>query len=131
MERTAATAGMAYRCRHNSWLASTLVLPRQLDPIRVLDAADTHRTTALAVLPETLRGIVGLTEATSGCYDLSALSVIAVQGPALASDLAIPAMSRFGDILYHLHGSSVVRLGDDWQRLPTAAEPPRPLALLG
>jgi hypothetical protein len=50
--------------------------------------------------------------------------VIAVQGPALASDLAIPAMSRFGDILYDLHRSSVVRLDGDWERQPPAAQRP-------
>jgi fatty-acyl-CoA synthase len=105
-------------------LASTLVLPRGFDPVGVLEVAERHGASALAVLPETLRAIVELPEATSACYDLSALSVIAVQGPALASDLAIPAMSRFGDILYDLHGSSVVRLDGDWERQPPAAQRP-------
>jgi acyl-CoA synthetase (AMP-forming)/AMP-acid ligase II len=107
-------------------LASTLVLPRTFDPTAVLDAADRHQATALATLPETLTGIIELPEATSACYDTTALRVIAVQGPALASDVAIPAMLRFGDVLYNLHGSTVVQLNADWVRqCPEKDEPAR------
>jgi acyl-CoA synthetase (AMP-forming)/AMP-acid ligase II len=105
-------------------LASTLVLPRELDPSGVLEAAERHQATALAVLPQTLTGIVELPEAMSACYDTTALEVIAVQGPALTSEVAIPAMRRFGDVLYNLHGSTVVRLNEDWVRQPLAAGEP-------
>ena len=99
-------------------LGSTLILPRHFTPARVLDAAERHRASALAVLPDTLRAIVELPEDISRCYDTATLDVIAVQGPALPSEVAIPAMSRFGDVLYNLHGSSVVRLDQPWVRHP-------------
>jgi hypothetical protein len=33
-------------------------------------------------------------------------------------------MRRFGDVLYNLHGSTVVRLNEDWVRQPLAAGEP-------
>ncbi len=102
-------------------LGSTLVLPRTLDPCGVLDAAERHKATALALLPQTLRDIVELPQATSARYDTATLRVIAVQGRALTSEVAIPAMERFGDVLYNLRGSSVVALNGDWARPPTIA----------
>jgi fatty-acyl-CoA synthase len=103
-------------------LASTLVLPRSFDPTGILDAVERYDATALAVLPETLTGIIRLPDAASESYDATTLRVIAVQGPALSSDVAIPAMRRFGDVLYSLHASTGVRLTGDWTRQPSASE---------
>jgi len=97
-------------------LASTLVLIRNFDPHDVLATADEHGVTALAVLPEMLASIMELPEATTACYRNEALRVVAVPGRGLASDLAIPAMERFGDVLYNLHGTCTVRLADRWTR---------------
>jgi len=96
--------------------ASTLVLRREFDAHEVLAAVDEHRVTALAVLPEMLQEIMALSEATSTCHDTDALRVIAVQGSALRSDLALPAIGRFGDVLYNLRGPLVVKLDQDWIR---------------
>jgi acyl-CoA synthetase (AMP-forming)/AMP-acid ligase II len=95
-------------------LASTLVLRREFDPSDVLAAVSEHEVSVLAVLPEMLRGIVALPETVSACHDTSALRAIVVQGRELASEVAMPAMQRFGDVLYNLRGSTVVRLHGDW-----------------
>jgi fatty-acyl-CoA synthase len=109
-------------------LSSTLVLRRELDPQEVLAAAEEHEATALAVLPEMLEAIMALPEASSACYDTQALRVIAVQGGALPSELALPAIRRFGDVLYNLHGPTVLRLDGDWVRQAHAvSEPARTL----
>ncbi|MFI4977796.1 MAG: AMP-binding protein [Solirubrobacterales bacterium] len=105
-------------------LSSTLVLHREFDPHQVLAAADEHQATALAVLPEMLEAIMALPEATSACYDTDALRVIAVQGRALPSEVALPAIRRFGDVLYNLHGPIVVQLDGDWVRQTHAVGEP-------
>ena len=105
-------------------LASTLVLRREFDPREVLAAADEHKATALALVPEMLERIMALPEASSACCDTDALRVIAVQGRALWSELALPAIRRFGDVLYNLHGPVEVRLEGDWVRQAHAVAPP-------
>jgi acyl-CoA synthetase (AMP-forming)/AMP-acid ligase II len=105
-------------------LSSTLVLRREFDPHEVLAAADEHEASALALAPEMLERIMALPEATSACYDTDALRVIAVQGRALRSELALPAIKRFGDVLYNLHGPIVVRLDRDWMRHTHAVSDP-------
>jgi fatty-acyl-CoA synthase len=101
-------------------LASTLVLRREFDPVEVLASIDEHKITALALLPEMLEEIMELPQATIECYT-DTLRVIAVQGPTLASELAIPAMERFGDVFYNLYGPAVVRLtGDCMEQTRTA-----------
>ncbi|HEX4188967.1 MAG TPA: AMP-binding protein [Solirubrobacteraceae bacterium] len=95
-------------------LASTLILRRRFDPLEALVAADEHRATALALLPEMLAEIVRLPAVTVRCYARDALRVLAVQGAELDSDLAIPAMEVFGDVLYNLYGPSIVRLTASW-----------------
>ncbi|HEY7891857.1 MAG TPA: AMP-binding protein, partial [Solirubrobacteraceae bacterium] len=107
-------------------LASTLILTRVPDPTSTLEAAERHGASALAVLPETLKGIIELPEATTACYDTSALRVIAVQGPELPGEVALPAIELFGDVLYNLHGSTVVRLNGDWVKQPLGARESAP-----
>ena len=94
-------------------LASTLVLRRVFDPVEVMAAVDQYDVTALALLPEMLERIMGLPEAMA-VYQSDRLRVIAVQGPELPSDVAIPAVERFGDVLHSLRGPTIVRLVGDW-----------------
>jgi acyl-CoA synthetase (AMP-forming)/AMP-acid ligase II len=107
-------------------LASTLVLIRNFDPYDVLAAADKHGATALAVLPEMLASIMDAPESAIACYQNQGLRVVAVPGPGLDDDVAIPAMERFGDVLYNLHGTCMVRLTHGWPRKArTIGDPPR------
>jgi fatty-acyl-CoA synthase len=99
-------------------LASTLVLHREFDALETLAAVDRHGVSALAVLPEMLARIMELPEATLAWYS-TALRVIAVKGPALSDAVALPAMARFGDVLYNVGGTTMVRLGEAWN--PAAA----------
>jgi acyl-CoA synthetase (AMP-forming)/AMP-acid ligase II len=109
-------------------LGSTLVLRRDFDPSDVLATASEHQVTVLALLPAMLRRIVELPEAVSESYDTGALRAIVVRGRDLPSKLAMPAMQRFGDVLYNLRGSAVVRLDGDWvSEADTAAKPARVL----
>jgi hypothetical protein len=110
-------------------LASTLVLRRNFDPIEALAAADRHDVTALAVLPEMLERIMELPARTMECFRHT-LRVIAVQGPAVPSEVAIPAMERFGDVLYSLHGPMVVRLAGDWPSHTRRSGEPAPVVEL-
>jgi hypothetical protein len=105
-------------------LSSTLVLCGEYDPHQVLGAADAHEASALAVVPEMLQAIVALPEASSACYDTDALRVIAVQARALPSELALPAIRRFGEVLYNLRGPVEVRLEGDWVRQAHAVAQP-------
>jgi acyl-CoA synthetase (AMP-forming)/AMP-acid ligase II len=94
-------------------LASTLVLRRVFDPVEVMAAVDEYDVAALAVLPEMLERIMGLPEAMVSCQS-DRLRVIAVPGPELRSDVALPAVERFGDVLHSLRGPTVVQLVGDW-----------------
>jgi len=105
-------------------LSSTLVLRRECDPRQVLAAADAHEASALVAVPEMLKAISALPEASSACYDTDALRVIAVQARALPSEVALPAIRRFGEVLYNLHGPVEVRLEGDWVRQAHAVAHP-------
>jgi acyl-CoA synthetase (AMP-forming)/AMP-acid ligase II len=96
-------------------LASTLVLRREFDPEELLYAVDEHEVGALALVPEMLESVVQLPKATMLHYKTDSLRVIAVNGRALPSELAMPAMEMFGDVLYNLHGSSVVQVNGYWE----------------
>jgi len=105
-------------------LASTLVLRREFDPSDVLATASEHQVSVLAMLPEMLRRIVELPESVSACHDTSALRMIVVPGRELPSEVAMPAMQRFGDVLYNLRGPAVVRLHGDWVSQTTGTTKP-------
>jgi acyl-CoA synthetase (AMP-forming)/AMP-acid ligase II len=107
-------------------LGSTLVLHRRFDAQATLSDVARHRATALAVLPDMLRRIVGLGAEPMAGHQTSSLRLIAIDGPSVAEELAMPAMERFGDVLYNLHGPSVVKLdgrslGLERRRLPACA----------
>jgi fatty-acyl-CoA synthase len=96
-------------------LASTLVLSRRFDPEDTLRAVERHCVGALVLLPEMLERLMELPETTVERYRTHSLRVIAIRDPALPSELAIPAMERFGDVLYSLRGPIVVQLDGYWR----------------
>jgi fatty-acyl-CoA synthase len=96
-------------------LASTLVLAWRFDPEETLRAVERHAVGALVLLPEMLERLMELPETAVARYRTHSLRVIAIRDPALPSELAIPAMERFGDVLYSLHGPTVVQLDGYWR----------------
>jgi hypothetical protein len=89
-------------------LSSTLILHREFDPQRAAADIARHRAQALAVLPEMLQGFRAVRKT---CTErLSSLKVIAVNGRTLPGELAMPAIERFGAVLYSLHGPPAIRL---------------------
>jgi fatty-acyl-CoA synthase len=97
-------------------LASTLVLCRRFDPEGTLRAIERRAVGSLVLEPEMLERLLELPEATAARYRTDSLRVIAIREPALPSELAMPAMERFGDVLYSLYGPTVVQLDGYWQR---------------
>jgi fatty-acyl-CoA synthase len=97
-------------------LASTLVLCRRFDPEDTLRALERHEVDTLVLRPEMLKRLIELPEATLARYRTDSLRVIAIRGATLPSELAMPAMERFGDVLYSLHGPTVVQLEGYWGR---------------
>ena len=91
-------------------LGSTILLHDRFDPLHALVSIDEHGPDALALLPEMLAEIMSLPRETLAWYDTSAVRVIAVRDRELAGDLAIPAIARFGAILYSLRGPSIIAL---------------------
>lgn len=94
--------------------ASTLVLIRDFDPEAVLCAVDDQRAAALVLSREMLEEITDLHPCRSGCHDTKSLNVICVPGSYLPSAIAMPAIERFGNILYNLRGITIVRIGPEW-----------------
>lgn len=105
-------------------LGSTLLLRREFQPIETLAAVDRHGVTALALLPDMLAQIMALPRQTIAWYATEHLEVIAVRGPTLPGELAIPAREHFGDVLYNLGGRSVINLETGWPwPTPTLSRP--------
>ncbi len=94
--------------------ASTVVLMRRFDPEAVLNTIDDHRVAALAVSPEMLEEIMDLPRCRSVCHDTANLNVICVPGSYLPSAIAMPAIERFGHVLYNLRGTTVIKIGPEW-----------------
>jgi len=95
-------------------LASTLLLGGEFEPIATLAALERHRASAVALLPEMLARLVDLPRETAAWYSM-ALRVIAVHGPVLPSEIALPAIEMFGDILHNLAGPTVVQVNSNWR----------------
>ena len=94
-------------------LASTVVLRRDFDALETLAAIERRRVNAVALLPEMLEAIVGLSRETLAWYDTGSLRVIAVRGQRVPGKLALPAIAHFGAVLYSRHGPSIVTLGPE------------------
>lgn len=91
-------------------LGSTLFLRREFEPVELLETLEDSRATAVAILPDMLQRIMRLPAETVRWYQTDALSVIAVRSGELPCRLAMPAINRFGDVLYSLRGPAIVRL---------------------
>jgi hypothetical protein len=74
-----------------------------------------HAVGALVLKSEMLERLLELPEATLAVYRTGSVGVIAIRDPTLPSELAMPAMERFGDVLYSLYGPTVVQLDHYWQ----------------
>jgi fatty-acyl-CoA synthase len=99
-------------------MGSTLVLRRRFHPEEALALIEAHRVSVLAAVPVMLQRIMELPPASLDRYDTSSLRVVALSGSALAGDLALRFMDRFGDILYNLYGSTEVA----WASIATPAD---------
>ncbi|HEY6397886.1 MAG TPA: AMP-binding protein, partial [Solirubrobacteraceae bacterium] len=89
-------------------LGSTLVVSRRFEPEDTLASIETHRATALVVVPVMLRRILDLADDVVSERDLSSLRIIFVSGSALGADLAVRALKRFGPVVYNLYGSTEI-----------------------
>ena len=76
----------------------------------MLHAVDRHDVSALALAPQRLERIIGLPKQAIARQDTSSLRVIAVNGPALAGELAMPVIDAFTDVLYSLSATTVLQL---------------------
>ncbi len=61
-----------------------------------------------------LRPIVRLPQSKLESYRTGTVKVVAVSGPALPGELALPAIEIFGDVLYNLYGAIMVRFDGYW-----------------
>lgn len=93
--------------------ASTVILMRHFDPEAILSTIDDQRVGALAVSPEMLEEITSLPLCRSVCHDTASLNVICVPGPFLPGAIGMPAIERFGHILYNLRGTAVIKLSPE------------------
>ncbi|WP_235738937.1 AMP-binding protein [Nocardioides alcanivorans] len=89
-------------------LGSTLVLTRKFDPEQALQVIEEQRCDSFVVIPVMLQRILRLPEETLDTYELRSLKVTAASGSALAGDLALEWMDRFGDNLHNIYGSTEV-----------------------
>ncbi|MDX6285769.1 MAG: hypothetical protein QOG53_1254 [Frankiales bacterium] len=91
-----------------SLLGSTLVVRRKFNPEQTLADIETHRATALAVVPVMLQRILDLPKNVHSKYDVASLRVVACSGSALPVEVARRWTEVFGDTLYNLYGSTEV-----------------------
>ncbi len=104
-------------------LSSTIVLRERFEPLEVLAALQEHDVSALALTAEMLAAIMALPAPTLAWYRTPALSVIALRASSLPGELAIPAMRRFGRVLYTRAGPAMITLhgSEGAARRPLAA----------
>jgi fatty-acyl-CoA synthase len=91
-------------------LSSTIVLAERFDPIDTLAAVEANDASALALLPGQLAEILVLPAPTLAWYRTAHLRVIAVHGSTLPGQVAIPAIERFGTVLYNRSGPPMITL---------------------
>ena len=111
-------------------LGNRLVLRRRFDPEATLRAVQDYRCDVLVVVPTMLQRILALPDDILDEYDTSSLRIIFASGSAMAPDLVIRALARFGPVLYNLYGSTelavmTVAMPEDLAHNPaTAGRPP-------
>ncbi len=89
-------------------LGSTLVLRRRFDPEDCLRTLSEHRCDSAVVIPVMMQRILRLPAETLDAHPLPHLKATVASGSALAGDLALEWMDRFGDNLYNVYGSTEV-----------------------
>jgi acyl-CoA synthetase (AMP-forming)/AMP-acid ligase II/uncharacterized protein YndB with AHSA1/START domain len=89
-------------------LHANLVLQRHFDAEQTLRLVQTHRCTSLFTTPAVLSQIMALPPRVIRKYDTSSLRVVATSGPTMPPALVTGFMDEFGDVLYHLYGSTEV-----------------------
>jgi fatty-acyl-CoA synthase len=88
--------------------ASTIILMRRFDPHAALEKIDHVGAAVAAMTSEMLEEIVALPRSSSACHDTASLRAISTPGAFLDSDIALPAIERFGQVLYNLRGAKVI-----------------------
>jgi len=89
-------------------LGSTLVLRRKFRPLTVLEDIETHRGTALVVVPVMLSRILDALDKLDRKPDLSSLRIVFVSGSQLGAELATRALKALGPVIYNLYGSTEI-----------------------
>jgi fatty-acyl-CoA synthase len=89
-------------------LGTTLVLRRRFKPPTVLADIETHRVTAMVVVPVMLSRILDALEAMQRKPDLSSLRIVFVSGSQLGAELATRALKELGPVIYNLYGSTEI-----------------------
>jgi fatty-acyl-CoA synthase len=89
-------------------LGSTLILRRRFRPMTVIEDIETHRATALVVVPVMLSRMLDALDGAERSYDLSSLRIVFVSGSQLGAELATRATKRLGPVIYNLYGSTEI-----------------------
>lgn len=89
-------------------LGNRVVLARRFEPEETLASIESHRVSALIVVPTMLQRILDLGPEVLARYDTSSLEVVFAAGSALSPDLCRRTADVFGDVLYNLYGSTEV-----------------------
>jgi fatty-acyl-CoA synthase len=89
-------------------LGSTIVVRRRFKPEHVLADIQSHRATALVVVPIMLQRIVALLEQNPNAHDTSSLRIVLASGSRLEHDLIARARATLGETLYNFYGSTEV-----------------------
>jgi fatty-acyl-CoA synthase len=90
------------------FLGSTLVLRRKFKPPLVLEDIETHKVTAMVVVPVMLSRILDALEKMDKKPDLSSLKIVFVSGSALGADLAERSLKELGPVIYNMYGSTEI-----------------------
>jgi fatty-acyl-CoA synthase len=112
-------------------LGATMVLPHKFEPRETLSLVETHRATALSLVPVMIRRILSLSDEVRSRYDLSSLRVLLASGSAMGQDLRKEATQLFGEVLYDLYGSTEagwvsIATPEDIKRNPISVGKPSP-----
>lgn len=89
-------------------LGSTLVLHRRFKPDVVLRDIETHKVTAVVVVPVMLSRMLDALDQMTVKPNLSSLRIVFVSGSQLGAELATRALKDLGPVVYNLYGSTEV-----------------------
>jgi fatty-acyl-CoA synthase len=89
-------------------LGTTLVLRRRFKPADVLADIETHKVTAMVVVPVMLSRILDALDGMDRKPDLSSLRIVFVSGSQLGAEPATRALKELGPVIYNLYGSTEI-----------------------